>query len=67
MTYETMTTGNGGVVTINVYAAMRMASAMSKLFARPNFVDIVLMKKAAVMKPIAVDTKMSDTVPYPML
>jgi hypothetical protein len=61
------TTGKGGLVTIAVYPTTRNASAIIKLFARPNFVDIVLMKNAAVMKPMAVHTKISDTVPYPMV
>lgn len=62
-TYDTATTGNGGVITRIVYPMISNASAIIKAFARPSFVDKGLMKNAAAINPMALHMKIVATVP----
>jgi hypothetical protein len=65
--YEAATTGNGGVVTITVYPMTNKASDIISDFARPILKDKALVKKAAAINPRALQTKMTETVPYAIL
>lgn len=61
--YDATTTGNGGVVTMIAYPAIKRLSDMIRVFALPILVDNVLMKKAATINPTALLKKIVDTVP----
>ena len=65
-TYETMTAGYGGVHTSMTYADSCISSAKINAFARPNLPRIMLVKKAALMKPTALPTKTKDMMEYEM-
>ena len=61
-TYATMTTGNGGVQTSMIYAAIRKASAYMIVYALPSLANTHVTRGAAVMKPTALPTKTSDMI-----
>lgn len=67
MTHAATTTGKGGEVVITTFPAIIIASLNIWVFARPRMESKVLVKNAMKRKPIAIDTKMRDTMEYPIL
>ena len=60
-TYAMTTTGKGGVQAMITYPTMSMASENIHALDLPNFSNVRSVKKAAVMKPIALVMKISET------
>lgn len=65
-TYDTTTTANGGVQTIITSPTSMTTSASISVRARPNLLCSASMINADAMKPKALETKMSDTIAYPI-
>jgi hypothetical protein len=66
LTYESATTGKGGVIARIVYASIKRLSEIINVFPRPILVANPLTNVAAAMNPRALQMKIVETVPYPI-